>query len=103
MAGATPRPRGGPPASLWGAVAVVAVLRALPWLATVGAPPAAGSVLPPIGYNPKDWLQYVALIREAAAHGGPFLANPFTTDPQGARYLQLLPWALGRFVALHGL
>jgi hypothetical protein len=67
--------------------ALVAVLRALPWMATLGGAPTAAGVLPPIGYNPKDWLQYVALIREAAA-GSWVVSNPFTTAPQDGRYVQ---------------
>jgi hypothetical protein len=83
-----------PPWTLWLAPALVAVLRGLPWAATlVGAPTAAG-VLPPIGYNPKDWLQYVAFIREAAA-GAWALANPFTTAPQDGRYVPLFFDLLG--------
>lgn len=93
-------PRAWPPASLWLGVAAVAALRALPWLATLSAPPTENGVLPPIGYNPKDWLAYVAFVREAATHGGLFLANPFTTEPQDGRYLLLLQWGLGRVVAL---
>jgi hypothetical protein len=100
---ATPRQRVGPPPSLWLAVALVAVLRALPWLATLEAPPTANGVLPPIGYNPKDWLAYVAFVREAATQGGLFLANPFTTEPQDGRYLLLFQSALGRLTALTGL
>jgi len=76
-----------PPWTLWLAPAVVAVLRALPWAASLAETPTAAGVLPPIGYNPKDWLQYVAFIREAA-RGGWTLANPFTTAPQDGRYVQ---------------
>jgi hypothetical protein len=75
------------PWTLWLAPALVAVLRALPWMATLGGAPTAVGVLPPIGYNPKDWLQYVAFIREAAA-GFWIVANPFTTAPQDGRYVQ---------------
>src|SRR5262245_1269042 len=67
-----------PPWTLWLAPALVGVLRALPWAVTLGAAPTSAGVLPPIGYNPKDWLAYVAFMREAAA-GGRALANPFTT------------------------
>ncbi len=103
MPGMPSRSRAGPPATLWLVVAAVAILRALPWLATLDAPPTADGVLPPIGYNPKDWLAYVAFIREAATRSGLFLANPFTTQPQDGRYLLLVQWALGRVVALTGL
>jgi hypothetical protein len=76
-----------PPWTLWLAPAVVAVLRALPWAASLADAPTAAGVLPPIGYNPKDWLAYVAFIREAA-RGGWTVANPFTTAPQDGRYVQ---------------
>ena len=75
-----------PPWTLWLAPAIAAVLRALPWAASLGGAPTAAGVLPPIGYNPKDWLEYVAFIREAAA-GHWLVANPFTTAPQDGRYL----------------
>ena len=75
-----------PPWTLWLAPAVAAVLRALPWAASLGGAPTAGGVLPPIGYNPKDWLAYAAFVREAAA-GHWVVANPFTTAPQDGRYL----------------
>jgi len=74
---------------------VVAGLRALPYLAAVRDPGGAGGVLPPIGYNPKDWLTYVAFIREAASNGRLLQANPFTTMSQDGRYLLLLQDALG--------
>ena len=83
-----------PPWTLWLAPAIAAVLQALPWAASLGGAPAAGGVLPPIGYNPKDWLQYVAFIREAEA-GRWLLANPFTTAPQDGRYLPLFFDLLG--------
>lgn len=91
-----------PPASLWAGVVVVAALRALPWLTTITAAPRAGTVLPPIGYNPKDWLAYVAWIREAAVDGGVFLSDMFTTEPQDGRYLLLLQSVLGRVARLVG-
>jgi hypothetical protein len=79
---------------LWLAPAIAAVLRALPWAVTVGGAPTPAGVLPPIGYNPKDWLQYVAFIREAAA-GRWLVANPFTTAPQDGRYLPVFFDVLG--------
>jgi hypothetical protein len=90
----------GPPRRLWAGVALVALLRALPWMATFGGS-ASGSVLPPVGYNPKDWLAYVAFIRDAAA-GHFFLTNPFTTAPQDGRYVLLFHAVLGRVVAWTG-
>ena len=88
------------PWHLWLGVALVAGLRALPYLAAVHDPGTSGGVLPPLGYNPKDWLPYVAFIREAAANGQLFQANPFTTSPQDGRYLLLLQDGLGFFCRL---
>lgn len=84
-----------PPWSLWLGVAAVASLRVLPYVAAVRDPGRSGGVLPPIGYNPKDWATYVAFIREAASNGQLLQANPFTTMPQDGRYLLLLQDVLG--------
>ena len=59
-------------------------------------------MLPPIGYNPKDLVTYVAFIREAAANGQLFQVNPFTTLPQDGRYLLLLQDVLGLVCRLTG-
>lgn len=83
-----------PPRTLWLAPAVGAFLRALPWAATLGGAPTAAGVLPAIGYNPKDWLAYVAFVREAAA-GGWAVPNPFTVAPQDGRYLPVFFDLLG--------
>lgn len=83
-----------PPFALWLAPLLVAGLRALPWAAAVGGIKTAAGVPLPIGYNPKDWLQYVAFIREAAA-GDFLLANPFTTAAQDGRYLPVFFDLLG--------
>lgn len=74
---------------------MVAALRALPYLTAIRDHGTSGGVLPPIGYNPKDWVTYVAFIREAASNGLLLQANPFTTLPQDGRYLLLLQDALG--------
>jgi len=84
-----------PPWSLWLGVAVVSGLRALPYLSAIHDPVTESGVLPPIGYNPKDWVTYVAFMREAAANGQLLQVNPFTTMQQDGRYLLLLQDALG--------
>src|SRR6185503_18610596 len=76
----------------------VALLRALPFLQLIVRQPPRGYVYMPIGYLPKDWLAYVALIRQAADTGRLLLANPFTTEPQQGRFVLLFHQALG---ALH--
>ncbi len=48
----------------------------------------------PIGYIPKDWLAYAALIREGREPGVAFLANPFTPEPQSGRVILLFHQAL---------
>lgn len=94
----------GPPGSLWLATGLVALLRALPWLACLAAAPSTPEgVVSPIGYNQKDTLQYVAFIREAAVTGDWFLANPFTTSPQDGRYLLVLLDVLGQVARVSGL
>jgi len=92
-----------PPWHLWLAPAIVAALRALPFLATRVTVPEPGFSIAPIGYNPKDWLAYVALIRESATTGRLALANPFTTMPQDGRYVLLFQDALGLVVRWTGL
>jgi len=98
---AAPAKAAGLPPVLWAGLALVAVLRALPWMATFRGT-ASGDALPPVGYNPKDWLAYVAFIRDSAA-GHFFLTNPFTTAPQDGRYILLLQVTLGRVVAWTGI
>lgn len=90
------------PWHLWLGIAVAAGLRALPYLHAVRDPGTSAGVLPPIGYNPKDWVAYVAFIREAAAKGGLFLADPFTTMSQDGRYLLLFQDLLGFICRLTG-
>lgn len=84
------------PWQVWLAALSVAALRALPYLATRLAEPPAGFGFAPVPYNPKDWLAYVAFVREAGRRLGPFLANPFTTEPQDGRYLMLFHEIVGR-------
>ncbi len=57
----------------------------------------------PIGYIPKDFLAYVAFIRQVAEDGSALLVNPFTTEPQDGRFILLLHQALGIVTGCTGL
>jgi len=87
------------PPAVWACAAAVLALRAVPFLASwlVAPPEGNASVLAPFAL--KDWLQYVALIRQGP---GPF-ANPFTTEPQGHRIVLVFHQALGAVHAATGL
>lgn len=84
-----------PPAAFWLLPAAIALLRLLPYQASVALEPPPGSVALQIGYMPKDTLAYLAFIRQAADDGSFLLANPFTTEPQAPRFVLLLHWLLG--------
>lgn len=86
------------PLVVWAMALGVAVLRALPFLQQLVTRPPPGFASLPIGYIPKDWLAYVALIRQPRDTGRLLLANPFTTEPQEGRFVLLFHQALG---ALH--
>jgi hypothetical protein len=67
------------------------------------ATPPPGHTFLGVGYIPKDFLQYAALIRQASADGSPLLYNPFTTEPQAARFILLFHWLVGRAARVTGL
>ena len=77
---------------------LVAVLRSLPFIATRLSHDPRVAYLP-IGYIPKDFLQYIALIRQAGAAGPLTLENPFTTQPQSGRIILLFHTLLGQLAA----
>lgn len=85
------------------ATIVVLVLRALPAIVAAIAPEPSGAARIPVGYNPKDFLAYVAFIREAADTGAWWLANPFTTAPQSDRFLTLFLSVIGQVCRVMGL
>lgn len=91
-----PPERAGPPVAYWLIPLSVALLRAVPGLATQMLPAPAGSVYPGVGYNPIDSFAYLGFIRQAAETGDWLLFNPHTTLPQDGRYflplLSLLGW-----------
>ncbi len=65
-----------------------ALLHALPFLRSRLEP--ADLAWLPVPYIPKDWLAYLAFVREEPRAGQLLLANPFTTDPQDGRFVLLL-------------
>ena len=91
------------PWHVWVAAALVAVLRALPFCALRWSDPPPGRAFLQVGYIPKDWLQYAAFVRQAAAHLAAPMQNPFTTDAQGGRFLLLYHQVLGTLCAVTGL
>lgn len=92
-----------PPAAYWLLPLAVAVLRAIPFLATRLVAPPPDSFFPPFGYNPIDGFAYVGFIRQAAETGDWFLLNPHTTLPQDGRYFLPLFSLLGWVCRLTGL
>jgi hypothetical protein len=88
---------------VWAMALGVAALRALPFLDLLRARAPRGYVYLPIGYIPKDWLAYLALIRQPADTGRLLLANPFTTEPQEGRFVLLFHQVLGAVHAATGI
>ncbi len=88
---------------VWAMALGVAALRALPFLELLRARAPRGYVYFPAGYIPKDWLAYVALIRQPRDTGRLLLANPFTTEPQEGRFVLLFHQALGALHAATGI
>ncbi|MCP4203691.1 MAG: hypothetical protein GY769_17375, partial [bacterium] len=91
-----------PPLAYWTLPAFVSVLRALPYLKTLRTEPSAGSSVLQIGYNPPDWLAYLAMIRQVPDRGAFFFENPFTTELQSGRLVLLFHWLIGAISALTG-
>ena len=73
----------------------VGVLRGIPFLATRVMNAPTGASFLPVGYLPKDFLQYLGFIRQAGHADGVLLSNPFTTDPQQPSFILLFHTALG--------
>ena len=71
----------------WLVPLAVCVLRGLPFLVTQTAPPGPGEAWMPIGYIPKDFLQYVAMLRQVPDQHRWLFVNPFTTTPQDGRFV----------------
>jgi hypothetical protein len=81
----------------------VCVLRGLPFLVTLQADPNPTETWVHVGYIPKDFLQYVALIRQVPDQHRFLFVNPFTTEPQQGRFFMLFFLALGWICRITGL
>ncbi len=92
-----------PDVSLCVAPLLVFALRVAPALFAAFAPAPPGEARLPVGYIPKDFLAYVAFIRESSDGAGWLLSDPFTTDPQSGRFLLLFHTTVGHFCAWTGL
>lgn len=86
---------------VWASALLVAFLRSLPFIKTLLSNQ-PDFVQLPIGFIPKDWLAYAAMIRHIG-EDGIFLNNPFTTEPQGARFILLFHQLLGMIHASTGI
>jgi hypothetical protein len=83
------------PWQVWAMALGAGLLRAAPFAQLLARQPPQGFAYLPIGYIPKDWLAYVALIRQPGDTGRLLLANPFTTEPQDGRFVLLFHQLLG--------
>ncbi|MFO1498712.1 MAG: hypothetical protein U1G07_10015 [Verrucomicrobiota bacterium] len=91
-----------PPGWFWLLPLGVSLLRTLPYLwLQMGAPPPGQAYLK-LGYLPKDFLCYLAFMRQVGDGGAAVFLNPFTTDPQSPRFVLLLHWLLGVVASVTG-
>ncbi len=92
-----------PPWPVLAVAAVVSLLHALPFLRTRLGAPAPGMTWEGVPFIEKDWLAYLALVRQRPRAGELLLANPFTTEPQGGRFVLLFHQALNAVHRVTGL
>ena len=92
-----------PPAWFWLLPAAVALLRSLPLLWLHVIPPPDGMSYLGISYIPKDFLAYLAFVRQTAEDGSLIYDNPFTTDPQTPRFILLFQNFVGLISRCTGL
>ena len=81
----------------------VCVLRGLPFLLTQQADPSPAEAWIPTGYIPKDFLAYVAFLRQVPDQHRVLFVNPFTTEPQEGRFFMLFLLVLGGISRITGL
>jgi len=84
-----------PPLAYWLLPALVALLRTLPYQASLALEPPPGTFSLQMGYMPKDTLSYLSFVRQAAETGRFLFYDQFTTEPQAPRFIVLLHWLLG--------
>ena len=92
------------PWHIWIAALVATALRQIPVLFNLTAHASSGDRMwLPLGYIPKDWLAYTALIHQPAWTGRWFaLFNPFTSEPQTGRFIFLFHQSLATIHAATG-
>lgn len=87
------------PKVVWLIAVLLAFSRSLPFLYNL-ATRSPDLYRIPVGYLPKDFLAYAALIRQFDQ--GIFLVNPYTTEPQSGRFILLFHQVLGFVHSLTG-
>ena len=92
-----------PPKSYWLLPAIIALLQALPFLATFWLTPPAGQTYLKVGYLPEDMHAYMSFIRQVPDGGSFLLENHFVTDDQSGRFVLLFLWLLGAVSAVTGM
>lgn len=90
------------PLNVWCAAAVCSLLRAIPFLLTRVLTPSEGRAYFPVAYNQLDFLAYAGFINQTPSNSPIFLANPFTTEAQGNRFVLLYHSVLGMIHAWTG-
>src|SRR5689334_4179136 len=91
-----------PPSWFWLMPLVAALIRTVPYLTVLRASPPPGKVYLKFGYIPKDFLAYLAFMRQVGDTGSSIFVNPYTTEPQQPRFVFLFHWLLGAVAALTG-
>jgi hypothetical protein len=84
----------------WLLPAVVAFLRTLPFLSQQFSSPPAGYEYIGVSYIPKDFLAYLAFIRQVGDNWSILFYNPFSTSPQTPSFILLFHWILGAVSAI---
>ena len=89
-----------PPKSYWLLPAAVALLQALPFLATFWLTPPEGQTYLHVGYMPEDMHAYMSFIRQVPESGAFLFENRFVTEDQSGRFVLLFHWLMGSVAAL---
>ncbi len=92
-----------PPKSYWLIPAIIALLQALPFLATFWLTPPAGQTYLRVGYMPEDMHAYMSFIRQVPDSGAFLFENRFVTGDQSGRFVLLFHWLLGTVSAVVGM
>jgi hypothetical protein len=92
-----------PPRWYWGLPAIIAFLRTLPFLCQRLSSPPEGFEYVGVSFIPKDFLSYLAFIRQVRDNASLLFYNPFTTVPQTPSFVLLFHWALGAVASVFGI